>query len=71
MARNNYISDVLNGVVIIKTPADAAAVTVGADSNNTAGTAIGALSIAEDLASHAYKSTIPGGGTVQKSVSIG
>jgi hypothetical protein len=24
MAGNNYISDVLNGVVIIKTPADAA-----------------------------------------------
>ena len=68
MGKGNYISDVVNGVIIIKTPADAAGVTVGADSNNTAGTVIGTLSIVETLASTAYKTNIPGVGLTLSSL---
>ena len=69
MATSNYIADVINGVVTItKSPVDGAVVVVGADSNNTAGTIIGALSIAESLASTAYKSTIPGASLLSASI---
>ena len=44
----NAIESVLT---IGKSPADTMAVVIGADSNNTAGTAIGALNIANSLAS--------------------
>lgn len=49
-----------NTFKIMKSKADTTTVVVGADSNNTAGTVIGGLGILENLASTAYKSSIPG-----------
>jgi hypothetical protein len=44
---------VVDGIVIIKTKADVAAVVVGADSDNKAGTVISALTITATLVSTA------------------
>ena len=68
MATSNLVADVINGVVVIKSLPDASVVVVGADGNNTAGTVIGALSVAESLASTAYKSTIPGASLLAASI---
>ncbi|MBU0631802.1 hypothetical protein KKA17_04085, partial [bacterium] len=58
MSSSNLITDVVDGVVIIKTKADVTAVVVGADGDNKAGAAIGALTIAATLAS--FVKNVPG-----------